>query len=429
MREMWEQAEKDPLTGLFNRRFLEKYLAEQERRFRETGVPFSLMMADLDHFKAINDNYGHDAGDAVLKQFAAFLAGSVRQTDVVARYGGEEFIIVFPGLDDARKIAPRLCRGWDGHRVQLPNGQVISSTFSGGLAVMGRDAQDAAGLIKAADEALYRAKEAGRNRVVAVGERVEVIGALPAQQPLGQEQSPISKPNPRNTATLPHTVEAKRRIKLPQFVIDTRQKSTTKQIRCPPEIKPERVLIFTGSHGQGVTSIILAAARALCFQHEVAVIDADFKYPDIGLKMGVPVGVNPPLDWRIKGIKAAVNAGGFYVLPLDPTVSAVPAPLALEKVIREAMELVDPDGLVLIDAGNQRLNVSGTVVAVAGPGQAGQAVNAELVIVNRAPVNYQVDLDNVIGVIPYEAEVVVEMKAKEIFKKLFATKRKGAGLF
>ncbi|MQL53605.1 diguanylate cyclase [Desulfofundulus thermobenzoicus] len=167
MREMWDQAEKDPLTGLFNRRFLGKYLAEQERRYRETGVPFSLLMCDLDHFKAVNDTYGHDAGDAVLKEFAAFLAGGVRQVDLVARYGGEEFIIIFTGLDDARGIAERLCRGWAGQRIKLPDGQVISSTFSGGLAVMGRDARDVGGLIRAADGALYRAKGAGRNRVSA----------------------------------------------------------------------------------------------------------------------------------------------------------------------------------------------------------------------------------------------------------------------
>ncbi|HHW44747.1 MAG TPA: diguanylate cyclase [Desulfotomaculum sp.] len=92
---------------------------------------------------------------------------TTRQTDVVVRYGGEEFIIIFPGLDDARGIANRLCRGWAGQRIKLPDGQVISSTFSGGLAVMGRDARDVGGLIRAADGALYRAKGAGRNRVSA----------------------------------------------------------------------------------------------------------------------------------------------------------------------------------------------------------------------------------------------------------------------
>ncbi|OAT83700.1 hypothetical protein A6M21_07640 [Desulfotomaculum copahuensis] len=207
MREMWDKAARDNLTGLYNREFLLQYLAFQERRYRETGVPFSLLMADLDHFKRVNDTHGHDAGDAVLKQFAGFLAGGVRQVDLAARYGGEEFIVVFPSLEDAREIAERLCRGWAGHRIKLPAGQGISSTFSGGLAVMGRDAENAGELIKAADQAMYRAKGAGRNRVVAVG-----VEEPPVQQLLRQEQPAASKQKPQNKPkeAPPRSIETKR---------------------------------------------------------------------------------------------------------------------------------------------------------------------------------------------------------------------------
>lgn len=167
MREMWDKAVRDDLTGLYRKQFLESYLSEQVRRFCETGVPFSVMMADLDYFKRVNDTQGHQAGNMVLKKFAAFLQAGVRQTDIVARYGGEEFLVVFPGVEDAWAIANKLCGDWAGKEIILSGSKKIRSTFSAGLAVIGKDAADVDGIIETADRALYQAKKSGRNRVVA----------------------------------------------------------------------------------------------------------------------------------------------------------------------------------------------------------------------------------------------------------------------
>lgn len=114
MRELWNEANKDDLTGLYKRDFLKNYLTDQERRYRETGVSFSVMMADLDHFKQVNDTYGHPAGDAVLIAFGEFLRNSLRAGDIATRYGGEEFVVGFARTDvkEAAAIAERLCRIW-----------------------------------------------------------------------------------------------------------------------------------------------------------------------------------------------------------------------------------------------------------------------------------------------------------------------------
>lgn len=174
MRELWTKAIKDDLTGLYEREFLDHYLAELMQRYTETGVPFSIMMADLDHFKAVNDTYSHQAGDAVLKEFANFLSARARETDVVSRFGGEEFMVVFPGTEDARSMADRLCLEWAARDVTLPGGEKIQCTFSAGIALLGKDADDVEGLVGAADKAMYQAKGAGRNRVVGSGEVVEI---------------------------------------------------------------------------------------------------------------------------------------------------------------------------------------------------------------------------------------------------------------
>ncbi|MFZ5642561.1 MAG: GGDEF domain-containing protein [Bacillota bacterium] len=166
MKALWARVHRDDLTGLYKRQFLEEYLREQERRYRESGVCFSIMLADLDYFKRINDNHGHQAGDFVLHEFASYLTSEVRQSDIVARYGGEEFMVVFPGVKDARHTAERICSCWERKNIILPGGREIGSTFSAGLAVMGKDAQDVVSLVKEADKALYRAKETGRNRVI-----------------------------------------------------------------------------------------------------------------------------------------------------------------------------------------------------------------------------------------------------------------------
>lgn len=159
------QATTDTLTGILNRRGYEELIEIEIARADRTGLPLALAMADLDHFKAINDRYGHQVGDAVLARVAGVLSAHARRIDVAARLGGEEFVLVLPATDagGAYLAAQRLRRIL---REQWPPGEE-PVTMSFGVAAYPADAVDAASLLSAADTALRRAKEAGRNRVIA----------------------------------------------------------------------------------------------------------------------------------------------------------------------------------------------------------------------------------------------------------------------
>jgi diguanylate cyclase (GGDEF)-like protein len=159
------QSTRDPLTGLFNRRYMEDSLErELYRAAREEGT-LGVIMADLDHFKAFNDRSGHVAGDAVLRSLADLLSSSVRAEDIVCRYGGEEFTILLPNasLDETRHRAEMLREAATG--MTVPEGQRL--TLSLGVAAYPGNGTTGRELIEAADAALYAAKSAGRDRVVA----------------------------------------------------------------------------------------------------------------------------------------------------------------------------------------------------------------------------------------------------------------------
>ena len=170
-----EAAVSDPLTGLYNRRYAMPHLARVSERAFQTNKPFAVMIADLDHFKRINDLYGHAAGDAVLIEAAERLRENLRGIDTVARIGGEEFLIILPGanLINAQKAALRLCDVIGGPTFKLPDiTDEISVTVSIGMTVCdpnklpeNADIPTAQALIDRADKALYAAKSEGRNRV------------------------------------------------------------------------------------------------------------------------------------------------------------------------------------------------------------------------------------------------------------------------
>ena len=154
----------DALTGLFNRRYLDANLDQELGRAVRYGRPLAFAMVDVDHFKRFNDTHGHQAGDQLLRGLAGLMRGNVRAQDRVARYGGEEFGIVFPemALAEAGGAAEKLRR--------LVEEQLGGTTVSIGVASFPDDGTTASGLIRAADERLYRAKAAGRNRVVPSGQ-------------------------------------------------------------------------------------------------------------------------------------------------------------------------------------------------------------------------------------------------------------------
>jgi diguanylate cyclase (GGDEF)-like protein len=160
------QAQLDGLTGLANRRQSEEALTGELARAERLGGWVTIVLADLDGFKSVNDRYGHPAGDAVLREFAAVLRGSVREIDTAGRWGGEEFIVLLPGTDGAGgvKLAERLRSGLESRPILAPDGTVLRVTASFGVASSLAPARPS-DLLAAADAALYEAKRAGKNRV------------------------------------------------------------------------------------------------------------------------------------------------------------------------------------------------------------------------------------------------------------------------
>jgi diguanylate cyclase (GGDEF)-like protein len=160
-------ARADPLTGLMNRRAILEQLEYQSARAQRSGTPFSLILADLDYFKSINDTHGHDAGDQALIEIAAQLRQELRAQDLVARWGGEEFLVLLPDtdLEGGLVVAEDLREGVAAHTLDI-GGESVQLTLSLGVArcATGQPFNEC---VKAADSALYRAKLQGRNRVVA----------------------------------------------------------------------------------------------------------------------------------------------------------------------------------------------------------------------------------------------------------------------
>jgi len=158
----------DGLTGLDNRRHLEERLGEMFEHASRLNEPFSCVMCDLDKFKSVNDTYGHQAGDAVLRQLAVILKAEAREIDRVGRYGGEEFMLLLPGtvLDAAVTFAERVRKAIEAHTFTFDGG-AINRTSSFGVAGWPHPrVVDSDSLVRAADDALYVAKETGRNKVI-----------------------------------------------------------------------------------------------------------------------------------------------------------------------------------------------------------------------------------------------------------------------
>jgi len=164
-----EMAVIDTLTGLHNRRYMESILAELMANYQHKHEPFSLLMLDIDYFKRVNDRYGHDAGDEVLKEFAKRVRQSVRAIDLPCRLGGEEFVVLMPSTlsDDAQGIAERVRTfvAQDPFNIG-PAHPAIEVTVSVGVATSDKAGDTIETVLKRADEAVYEAKNAGRNRVI-----------------------------------------------------------------------------------------------------------------------------------------------------------------------------------------------------------------------------------------------------------------------
>jgi diguanylate cyclase (GGDEF)-like protein/PAS domain S-box-containing protein len=175
--ELRELSTHDALTGLYNRRYLEEFFRRELLLAERAGHPVSVIMGDLDHFKAVNDRDGHLAGDEVLRVFGNLMKHNARASDIICRYGGEEFLLVLPGMtqEGALERAEQLRRAMAATRFSY-GASAIMVTASFGIAVFPSDGRTTDELIAAADMALYSAKSAGRNRVSLSCEHSKNVG-------------------------------------------------------------------------------------------------------------------------------------------------------------------------------------------------------------------------------------------------------------
>ncbi|MGZ8229357.1 MAG: GGDEF domain-containing protein [Burkholderiales bacterium] len=164
-----ELARTDPLTGQWNRRGMDEIITHEIARTRRTKEPFSIAILDVDHFKKVNDDYGHVVGDQALMHLVAIAKSSIRESDVICRYGGEEFVVVLPGanVEGARYVIDRMRVRLENTPLPL-NNQTLTIRFSAGVAEV-QPGEAPAQLLERADRALHEAKHTGRNRVVAAG--------------------------------------------------------------------------------------------------------------------------------------------------------------------------------------------------------------------------------------------------------------------
>ena len=163
-----EQSVRDHLTGLFNRRYMEETLERELHRASRSQHPLGIIMLDVDDFKQFNDTHGHSVGDEILRKLGNLLLGQIRREDIACRYGGDEFIIVMP---DASRIvthdrAKLICTYAKQSHLQFEGQTLEAVTLSLGVAVFPEDGANGIAILKAADDALYRAKREGRGRVV-----------------------------------------------------------------------------------------------------------------------------------------------------------------------------------------------------------------------------------------------------------------------
>jgi diguanylate cyclase (GGDEF)-like protein len=171
------QAIHDPLTDLFNRRYLEETLGREILRAQRKEVALVVMMLDLDHFKKFNDTCGHEAGDHLLQLLADFLKSNIRGGDIACRYGGEEFVLILPetSLEVALLRAEEVRRGVSRLKLSYQGQTLRNITISLGVATFPKHGTNTDDLLKAADKALYRAKAAGRNRVMVANSSEESV--------------------------------------------------------------------------------------------------------------------------------------------------------------------------------------------------------------------------------------------------------------
>jgi diguanylate cyclase (GGDEF)-like protein len=171
---MREQANHDPLTGLYNRRYLNDTLQRELNHARRDGTPTAIAMLDIDHFKNINDTYGHDAGDLMLRELGRLLRENVRKSDIACRFGGEEFVLVLldSSLESCRQLLGKINTLVKEMQIHYGEQLLGSMSMSIGIVEASQHEMTADELLSAADKALYAAKRAGRDCIVAYNDLI-----------------------------------------------------------------------------------------------------------------------------------------------------------------------------------------------------------------------------------------------------------------
>ena len=166
--ELADQSMTDSLTGIFNRRYFMEIASKTFHACRRHRKSFSIVIADLDHFKSINDTYGHGAGDLVLKKFANYFQEELRESDVLARFGGEEFIALLPDTTEQQSLVmiERIRKGLSELKIDIEDNRAICITASFGISEFRDSDENYESIFLRADRALYQAKESGRNSVI-----------------------------------------------------------------------------------------------------------------------------------------------------------------------------------------------------------------------------------------------------------------------
>ncbi len=179
----------DPLTGLYNRRHMEEMVAREELQAQRNAGSFGIIMIDIDHFKKFNDTFGHQAGDALLRETGRFLQAHTRGVDIACRYGGEEFVVILPGasLEKTLQRAEQLRTGFGGLRLEYRDKPLPTATLSLGAATFPQHGSSWQAVLRVADEALYVAKQRGRNRVASPDAIAPVPGAPERPAPQADE--------------------------------------------------------------------------------------------------------------------------------------------------------------------------------------------------------------------------------------------------
>ncbi|UJP05610.1 MAG: diguanylate cyclase [Nitrosomonas sp.] len=250
--ELKRLAEVDPLTGFYNRRALNVYFNEIFNQASEQNTSLICIMLDIDHFKSVNDNYGHQTGDEVIKLVAAITRENLRDTDIVGRYGGEEFCLVLPNLDSEAtlKIAERI-RTSIMHSTEYHAFGIERVTISLGLSSIKDDVQNPSEMIDLADKALYYAKKNGRNRVVVwkdIAQNEDATDVVADKAPARTEDNAGGKENtaaPEDTGTMITDIhQLHEKIKQLEELNQKQQKLIARHLNFDPATKlPSRLLL------------------------------------------------------------------------------------------------------------------------------------------------------------------------------------------